>query len=228
MRSNSTRPRSGGLTRALVLGLVASAIPGSANAQSTDALLERASDRYASFGSLCADFVQRLHVPLLSQTTESRGRLCQMSPNFFRMDFADPEGDMVVADGEFLWLYYPSTQPGQVVQTDLSTRGAIDFHAEFLSEPTTRYDVHSEGRETVQGRATERIRLEPRETVSYRGARVWIDVENALVRRVEIEQEGGSVRWLELSALEIDPGLEASDFRFDVPEGIHVVRMAVP
>lgn len=196
--------------------------------QSVEALLERAEARYGALESLCADFEQRLHVPLLSQTTESRGRLCQQSPNYFRMDFTDPEGDQIVADGERLWIYYPSTQPGQVVQTDLAGGGAIDFHREFLSDPTTRYVVTSQGREQVGGRETERIRLVPKAPTGYLGATVWVDRQQALVRRIEIEQEGGSLRLVEMSNLGLDLELAPDYFRFDVPPGVHVVRMDVP
>lgn len=194
--------------------------------QSPSALLERAEERYAELHSLCADFQQRLHVPLLGQTTESRGRLCQQAPRFFRMDFADPAGDAIVADGEHLWIYYPSTQPGQVVRTDLQGGGSIDFHREFLSDPMGRYEVETQGAETVGGRATQRFRLTPRAAAPYLRATVWIDTADALVRRIEIEQEGGSKRWLEMSNLGLNPDLADGFFRFTVPEGTQVVRMS--
>ncbi len=212
---------------ACVLGpitLATAAAP--AEAQSAAGLLERAAERYAGLDALCADFQQRLQVPLLGQTTESRGRLCQRAPSFFRMDFSEPEGDEIVADGEHLWIYYPSTQPGQVVQTDLRGGGAVDFHREFLSEPNRRYVVEPEGSETVAGRRTERIRLTPRAAAPYTRATVWIDTDEALVRRIEIEQDGGSTRRIEMSDLTLNPDLADDFFRFAVPEGTHVVRMA--
>ena len=188
-------------------------------------MLERASERYEGFAALCADFEQNLHVPLLSQTTQSEGRLCQRAPNFFRMDFTDPEGDEIVADGEHLWLYYPNSQPGQVIQTELANGGAIDFHREFLSNPATRYAIDAEGREDVGGHSTERFRLVPKEPGAYVRATVWVDVRDALVWRVEIEQEGGSVRVVNMSNLDLNPSLDAAYFRFDVPDGVHVARM---
>ena len=38
------------------------------------------------------------------------------------MDFHEPEGDLIVADGSHLWLYYPSTHPGQVIRSEIEAR----------------------------------------------------------------------------------------------------------
>ncbi len=99
-------------------------------------LLEEAGARYRDMAGFCADFEQTLAVPLLRETTRSRGSLCQEKPNLFAMRFSDPQGDLLVADGEFFWVYYPSTDPRQVLQFDMEVQpGGLDFHREFLEAP---------------------------------------------------------------------------------------------
>src|SRR5207249_2310473 len=78
-------------------------------------VLDRASQTYQTVTSLSADFVQIITNPMIGTTDTTRGRLYQMRPSRFSMRFTAPKGDRIVADGRFLWLYTPSTTPGQVI-----------------------------------------------------------------------------------------------------------------
>ncbi len=163
-------------------------------------------------------------MPLLGVSRSRSGRLCQRRPNLFRMDFRDPDGDQVVADGRHFWIYYPSMSPGQVVRLPVDpSRGGLDFFREFLADPAATYRVGAAEAETVAGASTLRIPLEPRSSRGYRRAVVWIDRESRLIRRVEIEEENGSVRRVTLSNLEVDPALGAGHFEFTPPAGVQVV-----
>jgi outer membrane lipoprotein carrier protein len=186
--------------------------------------LDEASRRFAEIRGVCAEFVQEIQVPLLDEERTSRGRLCQMRPNLFRMDFTDPDGDEIVADGEHFWLYYRSMNPRQVIRMPLDPeRGGLDFYREFLDDAGEKYEMRLEGRETVTGRETLRIHLTPRAQRGYRDATVWIDPTSHLIRRIEVREENGSVRRVTMSELQVDPGLDASKFTFTPPPGVHVV-----
>jgi outer membrane lipoprotein carrier protein len=188
------------------------------------AVMERASERYDRLDALCADFTQEMRVALLNQVTRSEGRICQQDPDLLSMRFTDPAGDQVVADGEYLWMYFPSMERDQVVRQRLEgTQGRFDFHREFLADPGEKYTPTYEGRETLAGREAHVISLVPRGPSTYRMATVWIDDSDSLIRRVRIEEENGSVRTVDLRALELDPRLEPGLFRFTPPEGVRVV-----
>src|SRR5207249_1487205 len=79
-------------------------------------ILDRASQTYQTVTSLSADFVQIIANPMIGTPDTTRGRLYQMRPSRFSMRFTAPKGDRIVADGRFLWLYTPSTTPGQVIR----------------------------------------------------------------------------------------------------------------
>lgn len=212
-------------TASVVAMLLAAA--GAAGAQDADPapLLERAAATYAGIDGFCAEFEQERIVPLLNQTTRSRGTLCQLDPGYFLMDFSDPEGDRVVADGEHLWLYFPSTDPGQAVRTTLGGGGrTFDFHREFLRNPAERFEAEHLGADTVTGRPTEVVELRPLDDPSYVRATVWLEVDRGLIRQVEIEEENRSLRRVVLSDIRTDPGLEPSRFAFTPPPGVEVIR----
>jgi len=186
--------------------------------------LEAASRRYAGIGTVCADFHQVLTVTLLGSRNESRGELCQRRPNLFFMRFSQPAGDAVVADGTHFWIYFPSMSPGQVVRLPMDPgRGGLDFYREFLEDPASRYEATLQGEEEVTGRTTLRILLRPRAPRGYRTARVWIDPEEGMVRRVEITEDSGTVRLITLDRIREDPALEGEAFTFRVPSGVRVI-----
>lgn len=218
----------GRLLRGALAALAALAAAGATalpiSAQEAVAILEAASARYRALDGFCADFEQELYVALLRQTTTSRGELCQRPPGRFEMRFTEPEGDRIVADGSHIWIYFPSTDPGQAFQIRAEgAEGRFDFHAEFLSEPGLRYRSTLEGTDEVAGRRAHRILLEPREPSPYERVRVWIDAADRLVRRMEIHEEEGTVRRLDFRNLRLDPPLSAERFTFHPPEGVRVI-----
>ncbi|MGH7607939.1 MAG: LolA family protein, partial [Gemmatimonadales bacterium] len=78
-------------------------------------ILDRATQAYDSVRNFAADFVQIIDNPMLGAPDTTRGRMFQRRPNHFAMRFLDPRGDRIVADGRHLWLYTPSSTPGQVI-----------------------------------------------------------------------------------------------------------------
>ena len=221
----SLRLRRARTALALLVGVGAPGLaPDAGAAQEAMAVLEHAAEAYEAVNTVCAEFVQVLEVPLLSQENRGDGALCQRRPNLFSMRFSDPDGDAVVADGEFFWIYYRSINPEQVLRLPLDpTRGGMDFYREFLDRPREKYDATIEGREEVTGRETVRIALVPRMERGYRQARVWIDPQAGTIRRVEISEENGNVRTVTLDRIRTDPGVGAEVFQFDVPPGVTVI-----
>ncbi|HYR30444.1 MAG TPA: outer membrane lipoprotein carrier protein LolA, partial [Gemmatimonadales bacterium] len=97
--------------------LVPGAPPARLPAQDPGPILDRASAAYQTISTLAADFVQIVANPLVGGPDTTRGRLYEMRPSRFAMRFTDPRGDRIVADGRWLWLYTPSTTPGQVIRS---------------------------------------------------------------------------------------------------------------
>lgn len=210
------------------LALAATAAgPGWTRAQTVSPLelLQSTAARYESVTQFCADFTQHLSVPLLGDERTGTGQMCQARPNKFAMRFSDPEGDLVVVDGEWVWLYYPSLDPKQVLRFAMATGGGgYDFHKEFLENPGQKYHVTYQAEEEVAGRRTHRLRLVPLQAKSYLAAVVWIDVDAPLLRQVRVEEENGSVRTVTLHSVEMDPpDLTDEWFTFTPPEGVFVI-----
>ena len=188
-------------------------------------ILESAALHYRGIDALCADFTQHLLVPLLGEDRTGIGRLCQAQPNRFAMRFSDPEGDLVLVDGSFVWLYYPSLDPKQVFKIPMVENGGhYDFHREFLDQPALKYQVTYEHEDKVAGQATHRLRLIPLVPAQYEAAVVWIDRAQPLLRQIRIEEENGSVRTITMDRIDFSPNAMPEDwFTFTPPEGAHVI-----
>lgn len=188
-----------------------------------NAVLARAERAYLQVRSMQADFTQAVYVPLLDSTQNSRGRLFHRAPDSFLMRFSDPQGDVIVADGQYVWMYYPSTDDGQVMRAPLAAGSQqVDLYHEFLADATSRYAASLDGAESVGGRPSKALTLVPREPSGYRRVRIWVDDQDSLVRRFEISEENGSVRRLELSGLRINVELSDTLFQFTPPPGVQV------
>src|SRR5256886_12619163 len=102
---------------------VAVALLAGSQAPDPGPVLDRASQTYQSISTLSADFVQIVENPLVGAPDTTRGKLYQMRPSRFAMRFVVPKGDRIVSDGRYLWLYTPSTTPGQVIRAKIPAVG---------------------------------------------------------------------------------------------------------
>jgi outer membrane lipoprotein carrier protein len=208
---------------AVVLALV-SAAP--AQAQEARELIGRASRVYRSLASLQADFVQVIDNPMID-SAESKGTLIQAGDAKLSMRFTDPPGEAIVVDGKHVWIYTPSTVPGQVIRARVPSGGPVygyNLLAWLLDRPAERYKASYLRNERVDGRATDVIELVPAvPDMPFTRAVVWLDRESALPQRLEIHEQSGATRTLRLSRLRVNESVPKQTFAFKVPSGVRVV-----
>ena len=209
---------------AALLATLAGAAP--ARAQDANAILDRSVAAFAKVSSLRADFVQEVSDPMIGGSEPSRGELLQQKPGRFAMRWSQPRGDLIVADGEYLWVYLPSSTPNQVVRTRLSGRSgeSADVVAEFLERPRERFSVVYSRADRAGGRDADVLALTPTDrNAPYSRVLVWVDRADALVRKIEIGEASGAVRRITLDRLRPNARIPASAFAFRPPAGIRVV-----
>ena len=211
----------------------ADAVPATETSSARDAtqadaatILRRASAAYARVNTLAAEFTQRLQNRLLRTDARSRGRLYQRHPDRFLMRFEDPAGDVIVSDGRYFWVYYPSVDSLQVMRAPAGAQGSsgVDLRSQFIGDPVERFDATLDGREAVGGRDAHVLTLVPKQPQGYQRLRIWVDDRDHLVRRFEITEENGNVRLIELHGLEINRPLDEELFRFTPPPNARIVE----
>lgn len=189
-------------------------------------ILDRASKSYDTVRTLAADFVQIVDNPMIGGPDTTRGRLYQRRPNYFAMRFTEPKNDRVVADGRRLWLYTPSSTPGQVIRTAIPGTGTTgpNLIGQFVERPRERYDARHVRADSLADGPADVIALTPRATdLPYSAATVWIARRDGLVRRIVIAETSGQQRTIILRNLVVNQGIAGREFRFSPPAGSQVV-----
>lgn len=190
-------------------------------------VLDRASAAYQTVSTLSADFVQVVVNPLVGAPDTTRGRLYQMRPNHFAMRFTEPRGDRIVADGRYLWLYTPSTTPGQVIRTAIPSAGSTgpNLIGQFVERPRERYRARYLRADSLEEKVADVVALAPRAPDQpYTDAVLWVDRETGLLRRLEITETSGQRRILVLRNVRVNTGVPDREFRFSPPAGSRVVH----
>ena len=216
-----------GRALAVVLLLGPTAAAGQAPAgPSADSIVARSSRAYRALTSLQADFVQVIDNPMID-SAESRGTLLQAGPDKLSMRFTDPRGEAVVIDGRHVWVYTPSTTPGQVIRIAVPSGGpayGYNILAWLLDRPAERYKASYLRADKIGGRAVDVVQLVPAVNgLPFEQAIVWLDRQDGLPRRLEIREPSGATRTLTLSKVRANVAVGKNAFTFSPPSGVRIV-----
>jgi outer membrane lipoprotein carrier protein len=186
-------------------------------------ILARAAERHRELTSLQVGFTQRIRNPVLETDETSAGVFYYSPPLRYRIAFSRPEGDVVVSTGDDVWIYLPSSQPGQVIKSAVTsaTKGLAPY--QFIFDFKDQYTPALVGEEPVDGRPAYHLSLVPKsDAAEYARADLWIDKQRWLVRQTEVEDRQGIVRRFTLAEPRLDPRLDDALFRFTPPPGVEV------
>lgn len=199
-----------------------------AGAQSpSDAIIDKAVTAYNRTKTSSGSFEQAITNPLTGSTVRARGTFEQQrQPARFSFRFTEPKGDMIIGDGRWLWVYLPSSTPGQVIKVPMTDGGAnsLDLASRFFDSPRTRYTISDAGPATVAGEATRALVLEPKSGGEpFTRATVWIDTSDGTLRQFETLEPSGIKRLVTITTVKPNAPVNAPAFTFKPPKGVRIV-----
>jgi outer membrane lipoprotein carrier protein len=200
------------------------AIP--AGAQDAEPVALRASRVFRSLSSLRASFQQTIEDRMIG-TQESRGELVQSGNANLAMRFDDPKGDAIILDGTSVWVYTPSTAPGQVIRMPIPNDPVYgpNVLARILDKPTERYATRYVGKDALEGRAVDIVEFVPNAADPlFTRAVIWFDQQSGLPRRLVLDELTGIRRTLTLSRIRVNTTVSRKDFSFEVPAGVRIIE----
>lgn len=100
----------------VVISLLLTSVLSSAVSAATDSELLK--EKLAKFSVINAEFSQRVSSPEGKILDDSRGTLAILRPGKFRWEVATPEEELIVSDGQTMWMYSPFIE--QVTLLNLS------------------------------------------------------------------------------------------------------------
>jgi outer membrane lipoprotein carrier protein len=217
------RLRALGLAGALLAPLTVAA----ARPRAQGDLLDRAVTAWSKVKTARATFEQTITNSLTGRTLKASGQFQQQRPGKLAVQFDDPANDRIVADGRQLWLYLPSSAPGQVIRTDLMDGGSgtVDLSAQFLTTPRSRFTITPGPAAVLDGHPTHIYTLVPKnkDAAHFQSAMVWIDDADATIRQFELTENANVTRRVRMTSFKTNVPVDASAFVFKVPNGVRVV-----
>jgi len=177
--------------------------------------------RYESTRTLVAKFNQEVESPTLAGKLTSSGTVSFEKPNRMRWDYAPPDRQTIISDGDTLWIYQPDDK--QVLKAPLREAFQATTPVTFLAGLG---HVDRDFTPTLESSTGDHwvIRLAPRED---RGVGTLVLVarkRDATIEEARITDPLGTTTRLALTDQQRNEPLGADLFRFTPPPGVDVVR----
>lgn len=194
--------------------LLATAVAGSAFAGARDRL-----DAFtAGLKGLDGSFSQQVYDARGELREASSGRVQLSVPSLFRWEYTEPYPQLIVADGENVWIYEPDLE-----QVSVRPQGAgeADSPLAALVDPRQlerRYEID----EQAGSDGLEWLRLTPKaEDGSFSSARLAFQGDQ--LARMELVDAVGQRTVIDFERWTRNPGFAAGTFTYTPPAGVDVL-----
>lgn len=173
----------------------------------------------ANLQGLQGEFVQQVYDENGRVKETSAGTVAVSKPRLFRWEYAQPYPQLIVADGERVWVYDPdleqvTVRPQGPEEQDSPLAALID-PVRLDADYAVAEDGSAEGMEWLQ------VRPKGQGEQGFQSARLGFST-GALVR-MEVIDTLGQRTLISFRDWKRNPGFEEGTFRFDPPAGVDVV-----
>lgn len=168
---------------------------------------------------LDGDFVQQVYTSQGKLKETSSGQVQLSVPRLFRWEYTSPYPQLIVADGEKVWIYDPD-----LAQVTVRPQGLEEQSSPLaaLFEPA-RLDAMFVVEESGSAGGLSWLKLTPKEgrEASFRSARLGFD--DASLVKMEVVDAIGQRTEIEFAEWERNPGFAADTFKYTPPKGVDVI-----
>lgn len=168
--------------------------------------------------SASADFEQRVTDRDGRQVQESRGKFVFLRPGRFRWQYSEPVNQLIVGDGERVWIYDRDLE--QVTVRRLSK--ALGSTPAALLAGSSDVEAAFELSDAGESGGLEWLQAKPRESESG-FERIRLGFGATGIQAMELTDNFGQTTVLRFSHLVRNPKVDAADFRFVPPKGVDVL-----
>lgn len=134
----------------------------------------------------------------------------------------ESKNEIIVTDGVTSWSYYKKKK--QVVIDNYKSDGNTFSPNKFLFKYPENFYSDLEGSEVISGNDCYILKLSPRKKGAVKSAKIWVDKEQNLIRRIYINSSESSSTYT-LKKITLDAGISSSKFSFSPPEGVEVIDL---
>ncbi|MBK8552444.1 MAG: outer membrane lipoprotein chaperone LolA [Ignavibacteria bacterium] len=188
------------------------------NAQDAQEIIKNVQSTYENITDAKATFTQTLKGSG-GKANSSTGVIYIKKNNKYRIEAG---GQIIITDGQTSWSYSPKRK--QVIIDAYKDDGNTFSPNKFLFNYPENFYSDLEGDENVGGVDCYVIKLSPRSGGSVKSAKIWIDKNENLIRKINIVTNE-STNTYSLKDISLDAGISSSKFSFSPPEGVEVIDL---
>ena len=208
-------------------GVLAALVPCASRAADLDAIVRKVQERYDTTRDFTADVTQEMTIASLGKTTTAHGKMAFKRPGKMRWDLTQGDEQVIVADGETLWLYQPKEK--QVLKAPFDAAFRATTPISFLTgvgKIAQDFDVSADGEDEKAGVLY--LMLVPRrDNASVGKLRLSVARDSGEIRGGEIHDPLGNVSRLRFDHIKRNVGLGDEQFVFQVPPGVDVISAPI-
>lgn len=164
-------------------------------------------------------FVQRVFDAQGALTEETRGRVALSAPRQFRWEYEAPFPQLIVADGDHVWVYDPDLEQAQVrLQSHEEQQSPL---AALVDPDELERQFIVTGAEAADG--LQWVLLTPRDADAAQVSSARLGFEGDALRRMNLADALGQRTEIVFEGWARNPDFAADTFRFTPPEGVDVI-----
>ncbi len=166
---------------------------------------------------LQAAFVQYELINDMEKVDMNAGRVWMQSPDRFRWHYIDPIEQLIVADGQQVWVYDEDLE--QVTVKTQSNQLNPIYVIINDEKSQQHYDIKHE----IQSQGIDWISLTPKEA-NDEVQTVWLAIEESQVKQIKVVNGFSQTMVFEFKEIKKNPDFKNGLFEFVPPEGVDVVQ----
>ena len=196
------------------------------NDLTVDQILQNVENKYTN-SKFSADFIQRSTIKAMNITDTATGKVYIKYPGMMRWEYEKPERQIIITDGDKLWIYRP--EDNQVMTGKAPTFFRDGKGASFLSDirlVRKKFDISLEAHQPAESDLFYLLKLIPREkTLDISEIRLMVSRKTFSVLQVMTLNFYGDETRIDLVNFTFGVDMDDSLFSFTIPEGVDVVQI---
>jgi outer membrane lipoprotein carrier protein len=190
---------------------------------SVDQILDEVEKIYTKSG-FSADFVQASTIKAMEITDSASGKLMVQYPGKMRWVYQSPEEQIIVSDGEHLWIYRP--EDNQVLRGMADAFFGDGKGAGFLSDIRKIRDDFHITLEDIRFGDFYSLMMAPRQkTWDLVRVNLLVSKENYRIVQVYTYNAYEDLTRIEFSNLEFNDAMDPSLFEFKIPANVDILEL---
>jgi outer membrane lipoprotein carrier protein len=204
-----------------VVAVALASVAAPAGAGDLETALAKVQTRYETTRTMRAHFTQTVESPTLAGSLDASGTVVFAKPNKMRWTYAAPDPQVIVGDGTDLWIYQPDLQ--QVIRTPLSDAFQSRTPLTFLAGlGNIKHDFGA--RLLGETKTTWELELHPKSDADLGVLVIVVRKADASLAEARVTDPVGTTTRLRFSDEKRNVAIDPSEFRFEPPPGVDVVR----